>query len=59
MPPDEVNQIDWNNVTLYKSTVNFVKELIRLKTQEEAFLIRPMRTSVSMFMLSQQNMDLA
>ena len=35
--PDEVNQIDWNNVTLYKSTVNFVKELIRLKTQEEAF----------------------
>ncbi|WP_057491449.1 type I pullulanase [Streptococcus orisasini] len=35
--PDAVNQIDWNHVTLYKPTVDFVKELIRLKTQETAF----------------------
>ena len=35
--PDAVNQVNWNHVTLYKPTINFVKELIRLKTKEEAF----------------------
>lgn len=35
--PDEVNQVDWNHVTLYKSTITFVKALIQLKTKTPAF----------------------
>ncbi|EHJ51967.1 type I pullulanase [Streptococcus macacae] len=35
--PDEVNQVDWNNVTFYKSTVDFVRKLIALKTKEAVF----------------------
>nr|WP_027975669.1 type I pullulanase [Streptococcus devriesei] len=38
--PDAVNQINWDHVTLYKSTVDFVRKLIYMKTQETAFSYR-------------------
>ncbi len=35
--PDIVNQIDWDLVTYHKETVNFVRQLISLKTKDTAF----------------------
>lgn len=35
--PDFVNQIDWDLVTYHKETVNFVRQLISLKTRDKAF----------------------
>ncbi|MBJ8349585.1 type I pullulanase [Streptococcus zalophi] len=35
--PDTVNQVNWQNVTLYKPTVEFVKALIELKTKTNHF----------------------
>lgn len=35
--PDRVNQIDWNHVTYYHSTIAFIRSLIRLKRHDPAF----------------------
>ncbi|MFS1663885.1 type I pullulanase [Streptococcus sp. zg-JUN1979] len=35
--PDEVNQIDWNNVTKHHSTMAFIRALIKLKRHDAAF----------------------
>lgn len=35
--PDYVNQVDWDLVTYHKETVEFIKQLIRLKRQDVGF----------------------
>lgn len=35
--PDNVNQVNWRNVTYYKSTIEFIKKAIYLKTKTTLF----------------------
>ncbi|MGT2960915.1 type I pullulanase [Streptococcus caballi] len=35
--PDNVNQVNWRNVTYYRSTIDFVKKIIALKTKTDYF----------------------
>lgn len=35
--PDQVNQVNWDNVTFHKSTINFIRKIITLKTNSPYF----------------------
>lgn len=35
--PDKVNKVNWRHVTYYKSTIDFVKKIIKMKTQTSYF----------------------
>ncbi|EHJ57604.1 pullulanase, type I [Streptococcus urinalis FB127-CNA-2] len=42
--PDLVNQVDWNNVTTYQSSVDFVKNVIEIKSKTNLFSIEDYQT---------------
>lgn len=35
--PDQVNQVNWNNVTIYKASIEFICQIIQLKTSVSGF----------------------